>query len=163
MEWWMKLLFSCESPFLELNFCYLCFKPWLWLFPGKSSTSLIPHTLSLHSLNLRDLVSSQTGLPGGLWEMISFSFCLLQQAWIWTQVLTSLTSGALLPSLVPVPYQVLLCTRSPHPSSPGGWVPPPDPTVLAGASPSGPGEKGGRKKSVSSIPDEPPRNGIGNC
>jgi hypothetical protein len=34
-----------------------------------------------------------------------------------------------LPSLVPVPHQVLLCVWVPHPDSPGGWVFPPDQAV----------------------------------
>jgi hypothetical protein len=75
------------------------------------------------SLNLRDTVSPQMVVTSGLWEMISLPFCLLRQAWIWIQVLTCLTGGAPLPSLVPVPHEVPLCIWGPHPGSLGGWVP----------------------------------------
>jgi hypothetical protein len=81
------------------------------------------------SLTLRDPVSPQIGLLGGLWEVISFPFCLLRQVWIRTQVLTSLRDSAPLPSLVPVPHQVPLCIWGLHPDSLGGRVLPLDQAV----------------------------------
>jgi hypothetical protein len=75
--------------------------------------SVVSYTLSPCSLNLRDPVSLQIVLLGGLWEVISLPFCLLRQAWIWTQVLTSLTSAPV-PLLVPVPQWVPLCIWGPH-------------------------------------------------
>jgi hypothetical protein len=44
--------------------------------------------------------------------VISLPFCLLRQAWIWTQVLTSLTDSTLCPLLVPVPHRVPLCIEA---------------------------------------------------
>jgi hypothetical protein len=36
VEWWMIHLFSCESPSLKLNFCYLSFNLSYSYFPGKA-------------------------------------------------------------------------------------------------------------------------------
>jgi hypothetical protein len=52
-----------------------------------------------------------------LWELIRLPFCLLRQAWIWTQVLPSLMSGA--PKLVPEPFWVPLCNWN-SPRQPAG-------------------------------------------
>jgi hypothetical protein len=100
--------------------------------------------------------------------VISLPFCLLRQAQIRTQVITSLTSGVPLPSLVPTPCRVPLCIRGLHPNSPGGWVPPPEQAIhwrLVRSSPSSPGDaswqQGRWQITVSTIPDEPPRNVAG--
>jgi hypothetical protein len=69
------------------------------------------------------MASPQKAITSGLWEVISLPFCLLRQAWIWTLFLTSETSGASLPSLVPVPYPVPLYIWGLHPNLLGGWVP----------------------------------------
>jgi hypothetical protein len=89
------------------------------------SPTLKQHSTSTSSLNLRDTVSPPKKVVTSLshWEVIKLPFCLLGQAWIWIQVLTSLMSGAPLPLLAPAPHCVPLCIRGPHPDSPGGWIP----------------------------------------
>jgi hypothetical protein len=57
------------------------------------------------------------------WEVIRLPFCLLDQAWIWTRVLTSLMSDAPLPSLVPAVHWAPLCIRGPRPDSRGRLIP----------------------------------------
>jgi hypothetical protein len=69
------------------------------------------------------MASPQKVVTSSLWEVISLPFCLLRQTWIWTRVLTSLTSGASLLSLVSAPQQVPLCIWGLHPDSPGGQIP----------------------------------------
>jgi hypothetical protein len=114
-------LFSYESPSLELNFCSSSLNLGV---EAISQENLNPpqllevsHTLSHstvlppHSLNLRYMVSPQNAVTSRLWETVSLPFCLLRQAWIWTQVLSSLMHGAPLPSLVPAPHQVVVHLR----------------------------------------------------
>jgi hypothetical protein len=43
-QWWMMPLFSCESPSLELNFCYPSLKLGCGYFPGKAQTPPPPST-----------------------------------------------------------------------------------------------------------------------
>jgi hypothetical protein len=90
------------------------------------SPTLKQHSTSTSSLNLRDTVSPPKKVVTSLshWEVIKLPFCLLGQAWIWIQVLTSLMSGAPLPLLVPVPHCVLLCNWVPHPNLLEGGIPP---------------------------------------
>jgi hypothetical protein len=63
----------------------------------------VSHTLLPNSVKLRDPVSPQIGLLGALWEVISLPICLLSQAWVQNQVLTSVMGstplGASCPSL----------------------------------------------------------------
>jgi hypothetical protein len=129
---------------------------------ASQAHTLTQHTTSAHSLNLRNMVSPQKVVTSGLWEVINLPFCLLKQAWIQTWVLTSLTSGASLPTLVPVPHWVLLCIRGLHPNSLGRWIPPPDQGVcwrLVGSSPGSPGDaprqQGRWQITVSAILDDP--------
>jgi hypothetical protein len=133
LECWMMHLFSCESPSLELNFCYPSLNLSCGYFLGKAQPPnswicLIHfHTAQYFlppcSLNLRDTVSPQTVVTSDLWEVINLPFCLLRQAWMWTRVLASLKSGASLPSLVPETHWVPLCIWGLHLDLPGGWVP----------------------------------------
>jgi hypothetical protein len=112
--------FGTEFP------CYPSLNLGCGYFLGKAhhppKLSEMSYTLSPHSLNLRDSVSPQIALLGGLWEVISLPFCLLRQAWIWNWVFTSLMRGASLPLLVPVPHQIPLCIRGLHPNLPGGQI-----------------------------------------
>jgi hypothetical protein len=75
------------------------------------------YTFLSHSLNLGDLVLCQIGLLVGLWELISFPFCLLRQSWIQTRVLTSLMSHASFPLLVPAPQGLNPTQQRMNPSS----------------------------------------------
>jgi hypothetical protein len=141
-------LCSCESPSLELNICY----PSLSLVVAISQVKLnsspqllgVSYTLShstvllSHSLNLRDTTSAQKAVTCSIWEVISLSFCLLRQAWIWTWVLTSLTNCASHPLLVPASHWAPLCIQGLHPDSWERWVPLPDQAIhccLVGFSP----------------------------
>jgi hypothetical protein len=115
------------------------------------------------SLNLTDTVSPQKAVTSGLWEVISLPFCLLRQGWIRTWVLTSLTSGAPLPLLVPTPHQVPLCIWGLHPNFPGGRIPPPDQAVLwclVGSSPGSLGDalwwQGRWQITISTVPATSP-------
>jgi hypothetical protein len=51
------------------------------------SYTLTRHILSPHSLNLRYKVSLQQVVTSSVWEVISLSFWLLRQVWIWTRFL----------------------------------------------------------------------------
>jgi hypothetical protein len=147
----MHLCF-CKSPFLELNFCY----PSLSLVVAISQVKLNPspqllgvsYTLSHsavllpHSLNLRDTVSSQKAVTCSIWEVISLS-CLLRQAWIWTWVLTSPTSCASHPLLVPASHWAPLCIQGLHSDLWERWLPLPDQAIhwcLVGSYPGSPGD-----------------------
>jgi hypothetical protein len=86
------------------------------------------HTLTQHSTSTllpepETLLHPKTVVTSSLWEVISLPFCLLGQAWICNQVLTSLMSSVNLPSLVPAPHCVPLCIWGPRPDSWGGWIP----------------------------------------
>jgi hypothetical protein len=144
-------------------------------FPDKAQGSLpqlleVSYTLLPHSLNLRDLLSPQIGLLGCLWEVISLPFYLLRQAWIWTQVLTSLMNGAPLPSVVLVPHQVPVCIQGPDPTHQEDEYPSRSscPLVPGGISS---WQSGGCtpvtreviNHHVSGFPDKPPRNVAGSC
>jgi hypothetical protein len=102
---------SCILPKV-LSFYLYCFSSWSILLvrkPRRCSTFLPPeesHTLSLCFLNLRDLVSPQTLLFRGLWEVIGLPFCLLR-----AQVLTSLRSSAPLPCWYLCFTDCIVCLR----------------------------------------------------
>jgi hypothetical protein len=117
------------------------------------------HTLLPHSLNLRDLVSPQIGLLGGLWEVISLPSVSQRQPVIWTWVLTSLM--AMLPSpcwflhLTPTPQEDESLLWTSCPLTPGGISCP----VGLGDPPQ---PQGRWKTTLSTILDKPSKDVMGN-
>jgi hypothetical protein len=150
--WGFRCLLAIVSPYKPWTRGPVRAHPWPYEFAMTCGLGLHTHfraglclrlalshstVLLHHSLNLRDMVSPQKAVTRvSHWEWISLPFCLLRQAWIWIQFLTSLTSGAFLPLLVPAPHWVLLCVWGPHHNMLGGWAPPLDQAVcwcLAGS------------------------------
>jgi hypothetical protein len=134
VEWWMMQLFSCESPSLDLNFCYLSLNLTCSYFLGKLN---LTNSWKCLTLNLRDLVSSEIGLLGGVWKVISLPFCLPKAGRLFEPGFLPVW-WVVFPSLVPAPHWVLLFVQGPHPGKPGGQVqvPPLDQAVhwcLAGS------------------------------
>jgi hypothetical protein len=96
-------------------------------------------------------------------EVIKLPFCHLEAGLIFKPGFLPIWQAPL-PSLVLVPHWVALCVWGPHPYLPGGWVSPPDQTVhwcLAGSLlpvvwGMDPGNKEGKKTTISTVQDEPP-------
>jgi hypothetical protein len=74
------------------------------------------HTLPVHSLNLRDMVSSWIGLLGCLWEVIRLPFCFPKAGLLFEPRFLTVWLGN---QLVPKPFWVTLCNQDSLPSAPG--------------------------------------------
>jgi hypothetical protein len=99
----------CSWTASQLTFSYIL---------TQHSTSILLSEIKRHCFTPKKMVTRVSH-----WEVISLPFCLLEQTWIWTQVVTSLMSSASLLLAGSCTSLGWLCIRGPHPDLPGGWIP----------------------------------------